>query len=226
MDGWHEEVGVLDKVSPSRDLWPDVLERSRVSSPSSRRPTRKVAILAVAAVVTATAAGLGISSLVGKAPAHMTKSTARPGPGAGRLSAGSITLGANPFGQDGKSVTLSQLASDSTYAIPLPNSPLANSGNVGSAWENASTHAAVVYYPSSGIELWYGGTGVDLNSAPASEIKTIGSVQGLVVPAGTMTQFAEVDLPLPGNHLVTLYSSGPVSDLVSVATSISSVASG
>jgi hypothetical protein len=90
-------------------------------------------------------------------------------------------------------------------------------------WENTATGEVVVYYPSAGIELNYGGTGVDYTGVPASQIQMINDIRAIVVPGqGTDSSLAEVMLPLPSGHLVTLLSNGPVSDLVSVAKTMQS----
>jgi hypothetical protein len=139
----------------------------------------------------------------------------------GNLRPGITTLGVDPFGEgeSSKLVTLQQFVADKAaqgYDVPLPDSPLANSTNVGSVWES-STGGAVVWYPSSGIELTYGVSGVDYTGFPADQIETIDGVGALVFPAGGPYIFAAVLVPIPGGHLVTLLSNGPVSDLVSVA---------
>lgn len=179
--------------------------------------TRSARPLVIAAVglIAATALGFGVSTLF--------QGSGRQSPSAGRAEPGITTLGNdNPFGPTGKLLTLQQFVAervDEGYSVPLPDSPLANSGNVGNIWE-ATTGEVIVYYPSSGIELNYGGTGVDYTGFPADQIQTIDGVRAIVEPAGTDGPFATVMLPLPGGHLVSLYSKGPVSDLVGVAKTI------
>jgi hypothetical protein len=181
------------------------------------RPARPMVMVAIG-LIAAAALGFGVSTLV-QGSSHQPSEPAPVRPGA--LQPGITTLGNdNPFGADGKLVTLQQFVADNVnqgYSVPLPDSPLANSDNVGNVWE-ATTGEVIVYYPSSGIELNYGGTGVDYTGVPADQIQTINGVRAIVEPAGTEGfPFATVMLPLPSGHLVSLYSKGPVSDLVSVA---------
>lgn len=152
----------------------------------------------------------------------------RPGGvGMGRLGVDTTPLSNdNLFGADGKLVTLQQFVADKAkegYSVPLPNSPLANSDNVGNVWENTATGEVTIYYPSSGILLAYGGTGVVYTGIPADDIQTINGVRALVFPARSPdSYFASVLLPIPDGHLVALLSNnGPVSDLVSVAKTMS-----
>jgi hypothetical protein len=181
---------------------------------------RKLLLFAAAVAACAAAAiGLGVSTLF--------QSSSRQDSGPGPVSPGAIRIDTtplsnnNPFGDQGKLVTLQQFVADMAakgYNVPLPNSPLANSENVGNIWENTATGAVTIYYPSSGIQLEYGGTGVEYTGIPADEIQTISGVRALVFPAhGPDSYFASVLLPIPGGHLVGLLSSGPVSDLVEVA---------
>jgi hypothetical protein len=135
---------------------------------------------------------------------------------------GITKLGVNPFGSHSKLVTLEQFVADKAklgYDVPLPDSPLANRDNIGSIWENTFTGGAAAYFPSSGIELVYGGTGIDYTGIRASEIQMIGDVRAVVWPAGSgnYAEYAEVMLPIPEGHLVRLVGQRPVSDLVSVA---------
>jgi hypothetical protein len=169
-----------------------------------------VAALAMAVVAAGVWAGL---SLTGSA--HP-----RSGPVAPQV--GWSVLGVNPYGADGATVTLSQLRADIPDAFPLPDSPLANSENMGDIWEDTATHAFAIYYPSSGIELFHGGTGVDFTGFPASNILSIGGIKSLVIPAGTLgdNKFTQISVPLPGGHLVTVVGAGSVADLTSVAASI------
>jgi hypothetical protein len=216
---WREELRVLDSVAPTRDLWADALARAgspHRTSPSSRR--RLMVAMAIVGLLAAAATGFGISVLV-------QGSGGRPRSGPQGVSPFITTLGVDPFGEGetSKLVTLQQFVADKAadgYDVPLPNSPLANSTNVGSVWES-STGGAVVWYPSSGIEVTYGGTGVDYTGVPTDEIQTINGIRAIVRPPGKSDSYssdlAEVMLPLPSGHLVMLLSKGPVSELVSVA---------
>lgn len=199
---------------------PDEETRRRIHARATRRgPTRPVKPVVIAAIglLAVAALGIGVSTLL----RGSSRQRFAPAPGnPGAVGPGITTLGNdNPFGADGKLVTLRQFVSDKVkegYSVPVPNSPLANSDNVGNVWESP-TGDVIAYYPSSGIELNYGGVGVDYSGIPPDQIQTINGVRAIVVPAGAGSYFAEVMLPLPSGHLVTLLSEGPVSDLVSVA---------
>jgi hypothetical protein len=205
-------------------------ERRRLSWPSARSSRLRLAVVAVG-LIAAAAVGFGLSSLVQGSGRQRSGPAGNQGfgpnvGGPGALRPGITTLGNdNPFGDAGKLVTLQQFVADMAnrgYNVPLPDSPLANSNNVGNVWENTDGEV-IVYYPSSGIELNYGGTGVDYTGVPADEIQEINGVRAIVVPKqGPDSYFTEVMLPLPSGHLVTLLSNGPVSDLVSVAKTMQS----
>jgi hypothetical protein len=182
-----------------------------------RPRTRLILVAATAVLVAGVAAAISVFVFSDAS----TKRGGSPNPAAVRPA--QLTLGVNPFGASGKVVTLQQLVADKAsdgWNVPLPDSPLANSNNVGSVWENTFTGGSAVYYPSSGIELWYGGTGIDTTGLPTNAVQTIDGVEVLVFPAGVVDKYAEVSAPLPGNHAVTLYSLGPISDLITVAQSI------
>jgi hypothetical protein len=170
------------------------------------------------------AAALAIAVLIAGVWATLTftgNGHSRSGPGAVKF--GPDTLGVNPYGTDGAMVSLDQLTADISYAFPLPDSPLANSGNLGAIWEDTASHAFAIYYPSSGIQLSYGGTGVDFTGVPESWIVSIGGIKSLVIPAGTFgteDKYTQVSVPLPGSHLVTVAGAGSVADETSVAASI------
>ncbi|HJU35865.1 MAG TPA: hypothetical protein VJ716_00410 [Gaiellaceae bacterium] len=185
-------------------------------------PRRKLLLIAAAVAACAAAAiGFGVSTLF-QGSSHRGSGPVPARPDLGRPGITSLGNG-NPFGADGKLVTLQQFVADMAkrgYNVPLPDSPLANSNNVGNVWE-APSGAAIAYYPSSGIELTYGGTGIDYVGVPGDEIQEINGVRAIVESAGTQGfTFATVMLPLPSGHLVTLLSKGPVSDLVSVAKTL------
>lgn len=202
-----------------------IADAVRATQGTGTRSLARRKLLLVAAAVAACAAaavGFGVSTLFQDSshsgsggPVPLRPGDVRPG---------ITSLGNdNPFGAEGKLVTLRQFVADMAkrgYNVPLPDSPLANSNNVGNVWE-ATSGAAIAYYPSSGVELTYGGTGVDYSGVPADEIQEINGVRAVVVAARTEGYtFATVMLPLPSGHLVTLLSNGPVSDLVSVAKTL------
>lgn len=224
MDGWHDEVRVLDDVSPSRDIWTEAVARSRrVSGSRPYLSGKVVGAIALTIGVVATSLGLGLG-LTGNGHRQAVRkpSTSRASStgGLGAVTQGPGALGVEPDGMNGQAVSVSQLVAEMPYQISLPNSSLANSSNAGTAWIDPATGAAAIWYPSSGIEIIYGGTGVDFSGFPTSEIQSIGGIQSLVIPAGVEGKFARVLVPLPGKHAVTLLSSGPVSDLTSVAATL------
>lgn len=199
-------------------------ERRRLSLPGMPPLRPRFALVAIG-LVAAAVVGFGVSTVFqgsGRpASGRPGSGPALGGPGALRIDTTPLSNN-NPFGADGKLVTLQQFVADMAargYNVPLPHSPLANSDNVGNVWENTATGAVTVYYPSSGIQLDYGGTGVEYSGIPENDIQTINGVRALVFPAHSPdSYFASVALPIPGGHLVSLLSNnGPVSDLVSVA---------
>jgi len=231
MEGWHEEVRVLDEKSPTTDIWADAVARSSGRSVSRLHLTRRHAgaiVMSSAIVAAGLAVGLGLignghsrtSSTQGLGGSGKVKGS---GPGAPQVGG---VLGVNPYGADGRTVTLSKLVADTSYSLPLPNSPSANSSNVGNVWEDGATHAGTIYYPSSGIQVSYGGTGVDFTGSPDSDIQVIGGIKSLVIPADGMDKLTRVLVPLPGGHLVTLDGAGSVNELKAVAASIVSNSSG
>lgn len=213
-------------------------ERRRFSLPTIPPLRLRFVVPVAAAVGVAAVCAVVFSGAVGGSRAHRPNSrvwssyfnaqNGRPGSvGMGRLGFDTTPLSNDdPFGADGKLVTLEQFVADKAkegYNVPLPNSPLANSDNVGNVWENTATGEVTIYYPSSGILLAYGGTGVDYTGIPAEDIQTINGVRALVFPARSPdSYFASVSLPIPKGHLVALLSNnGPTSDLVSVAKTMS-----
>jgi hypothetical protein len=196
-----------------------IADAVRATQGTRTRSARPMVMVTVG-LIAAAALGFGVSTLV-QSSGHQASGPTRPvQPGAIRVDTTPLSNN-NPFGPDGKLVTLQQFVADMAakgYNVPLPNSPLANAENVGNIWENTATGAVTIYYPSSGIQLEYGGTGVEYTGIPADDIQTISGVRALVFPAHSPdSYFASVALPIPGGHLVDLLSDGPVSDLVSVA---------
>ena len=177
-------------------------------------------VMATIGLIAAAAVGFGVSTLFQGSGHQASGPTAPVQPGGIRIDTTPLSND-NPFGADGKLVTLHQFVADKVdqgYSVPLPDSPLANSDNVGNVWENTATGAVTIFYPSSGIQLDYGGTGVDYSGVPPDQIQTINGIRAIVRPAGSPeSYFAEVMLPLPSGHLVVLLGNGSVSDLVSVA---------
>lgn len=178
-------------------------------TPSTRRG-KLLGIAVAAAIASAIGAFVALGTSHGKNPSQSVS--------AGKTQGGfqDLTLGVNPF-PAGKSVTPDQLAAD-LPALQLPNSPAASSSNMAGAWEDsANPGGAAIYYSGSGIEVLYGPAGSGWSGIPAADLQTIGGVQAIAVPAGTFSKYTEVMVPLPGDHMLTLLSTGPVSDLTAVA---------
>jgi len=129
--------------------------------------------------------------------------------------------GSNPYGSDGRQITIDQLRTDAPY-IPLPNSDLANDDNVGSVWVegDASDPDAQVYYPASGIEFqWhFGQTGSQegpvVNGIRASLYWWYGATRH---EGKHLLPLWRLDLRVLPDEMVTLTGRVPTSDLISVA---------
>ncbi|MDX6480501.1 MAG: hypothetical protein QOG85_1011 [Gaiellaceae bacterium] len=128
--------------------------------------------------------------------------------------------GANPYGSDGKSVTLSEASAD-VPGIPLPNSPLANASNVGTVWEN-STGSIAAYYPSSGIEWMVLRGSIDMSPGPPAP-QIINGFPALVLPGVADTKTPRpsvVEIDLGNNRMAELVGFTAVENLVDVAHSL------
>lgn len=188
-----------------------------------RRP--RVGLVALVAVLAAIGVGFGLNQTLGGSAHHKLVTGRTPGGshshGLGAVS-GYDFAGSNPFGDQGTSVTISQLAADAP-AVPLPNSPLANSQSVGSVWET-QTGSAAVFYPSSHIELMVvRRTGpLDTTGLPSNAVQTIGGYTAIVasgIPDATPPVNAQILVALPANK--TLELTGPsLDDLLSVARTL------
>jgi len=186
--------------------------------PATSRFTRpRLAAFAVAAVAVFVGAGFGVHALL-SARQPPTAST-HPGPSAPDLTP-EPPSGANPFGQSGKAITLDELKAAKSHPIAIPDSPLANSSNVGSVWLNTLSGAAAAYWPSSGIEIFWGGTGVDYSGSPPEDIQTINGVKVILQPATGDYPTSDLLFPEPDGHLVDLATNGSIDDLIAVAQTL------
>jgi hypothetical protein len=159
-------------------------------------------------------AGFGVRALV-HTPQPPTAST-QQGPAGPH--APQVDFGADPFGQAGKTTTFDQLKAAKSYPIAIPDSPLANSTNVGSVWLNTLTGGAAAYWPSSGIQIIWGGTGVDYSGA--EDIQSINGVKAILQPPTGGYQTSFLLFPEPNGHLVELATNGSIDDLIGVAQTL------
>ena len=193
------------------------LPRLRVAV--NRHVAAIVCVTVVAGAIVGAVTLSGRSSPSAAGPTHTV--TNRQPKGLGALSFYNFA-GSNPFGAEGTSVTLTQLAEDAP-AVPLPNSPLANSGNAGSVWETSGGSAAV-YYPSSAIELMVvNRTGpLDNTSYPSKDVQTIDGYSAHVapgIPEAKPPVPAQLIIAIPGGKALEL--TGPdLADLIDVAKTL------
>ena len=192
-------------VAPDEADWKDVLRRAGGRLSARRLPQRRFAfalaatlVLAasVIGVLTARETGSGSTRATGGrclvasacGPTGPTGPTGSVGP-TGPTGDIHSPVGSNPWGQYGRSVTLDELRAEAPY-ISLPSSELANDGNVGTVW--IRDHAtdpespvgwfeAAVYYPTSGIELFWGEEPADFSDGALANGAAFPTVDG--VPA-------------------------------------------
>jgi hypothetical protein len=216
--------------------WMDVLRRAG-ERPVVRRFSRRRLAFALAAVVVLVGGSLAAAFFVdrsGSAP------TGPLGPGKPGDLTSSPPDGSNPWGQWGRQITIDELRAEAPY-IPLPNSELANDGNVGTVWVWDHTSdptlpeghvAAAVFYPGSGIELLWTGSGLDYTGLRPGEEQTIDGVQAIILagdqsvgPTGaTGYNFPAVsvlNLPVGPNHVLQMDGTVPGSELIDVARTLS-----
>ena len=216
-----------DAIQLLRDHWSDVPKANHdtvdrayayaVRSTGARRSSRRrLTAFAAAGVAALVGAGFGVHALL-HAPQPPRASTQQR-PGAVRLR--EIKFGVDPFGQSGETITLDQLQGAASHPIAIPDSPLANSGNVGNVWINTVTGGAAAYWPSSGIEIFWGGTGVDYSGFSAEDIQTINGVKVILQPATGDYPTSELLFPEPDGHLVELATNGSIDDLIAVAETL------
>lgn len=219
-------------LGPDEADWNDVVRRaqsSRHKAGDGRWTKRGRLSLAIATGI-ALALGTAVASF------ELSSSSSQKAGGGARGDAARLwtNFGGNAFGSDGQQISYGELVAQDP-SIPLPDSPLANSQNVGAIWvvpekvlrdeglpqATGSGLAAAVYYPSSGIELlWIPGP---LPYASPDLTQTLDGVQALVLPRVGETNVAQVSLRV-GGHRLTLEGFTPTvtaSDLVSVAQTLS-----
>ena len=213
-------------AAPDDADWTDVLKRAGERLPA--RPfSRRRLVLALAAVVVIAAALAGVFVGLGERPTGPT------GPSAVVVGPPPSPAGNNPFGPDGRQITIAQLRNEAPY-IPLPDSDLANDDNAGTVWvrDYASDSNvperytwAAVYYPDSGIELRWGRGTYECTYGPV--------VDGVhaCVQSGHDTTGAQgasalsmLVLPLLPDAVATLEGKVPESDLINVAETLSTKA--
>jgi hypothetical protein len=217
-DHWSE-VPQADEDTVERAYAYAVRSRSGrgrfVSNRTSTRP-RLAAVLVVASLAGLAAAGFGVNALL--QPSQHSHASTQKGPGAPRV--GPPVFGANPFGEAGATITLDELKAAKSSPIAIPDSPLANSSNVGGVWLNTESGAAAAYWPSSGIEIAWGGTGVDYTGFPAEDIQTINGVRVILRHGAGANPWSSLIFPEPNGHVLELWTRGSIDDLISVAQTL------
>ena len=216
-------------VAPEDSDWADVLRRVG----GARRVPRRRLVLALAACVAVAVPALVLGLRAG---------AGSQGPAPQRLGGleGRVPDGSNLWGQYGRQISIDELRAEAPY-IPLPDSPLANDANVGTVWvwdhtsdpRVAVDHvAAVVYYPASGIELLWTGSGLDYTGLRPGQEQTIDGVRAIVLagdqtvgPTGaTGYKFPAVsvlNLPVGPDHVLQMDGTVPGSELIEVAHTLS-----
>jgi hypothetical protein len=188
----------------------------RALIPTARFARPRLAALAVAGAAVLAGAVVGVNALL---PASQPPSGSIPSsPGGVRVP--QTDFGVDPFGESGETITLDQLHAAASHPIAIPNSPLANARNVGNVWLNTGSGAAAAYWPSSGIEIFWGGTGVDYSGIPAEDIQTINGVKVILRPPMGDYPTSSLLFPEPDGHLVELATNGSIDDLVGVAQTL------
>ncbi len=165
--------------------WEDV--RRRAGRRLWARPSRRQLTLALAAVVVVAASATGVLATRGARPG-VTGPIGPSGPVGGGSAVYSIPHdGSNPWGQNGRQITIEELRAVAPY-LPLPSSDLANDSNVGTVWVldrwfdspvPEDLFGAAVYYPASGIELVWSLGGLDYNEFPS---QLIDGVRASLIP--------------------------------------------
>jgi hypothetical protein len=210
----------LDRLRDDIERLPGHPDRRR-----SRRGRRR-GMLAVATATTTVLIGLG-AAFVAENGWHADETSAprsRPvstQPLLGALQERHLPLGANPFGRDGKAVTLRQVIADTPYPIPLPHSPAANPSSVTKAWEDTSDHSVALYFSDSRIEMLVSTMGgLDPTGSPTQRINGATAVVLPGTPNQNPPSPSRVMLMMNG-HLVTLFATLPANKLVAVARTLS-----
>ena len=232
-------------AAPDEADWNDVLRRAGHEVPWQRASPRRLAV-ALAAVVAVAASIAGVSVwLASRAPAPITGATGGAlGPtgavgatgSVGATGAVGVTGAVGPTGPQGPTgaegstgakgatrseyghkITLDEVRAKVPY-IPLPNSDLANDGNVVSVWED---EWFTIRYPGSIRLAWLpsGNVGCSIYSAPAPQ--TIDGVMTIVDDGISVPGWQSLCIPVGPQGFVVLSGHVPVSTLVEIARTFS-----
>jgi hypothetical protein len=203
--------------------WGDVLRKAGMATRDL--PRRKLVLALAAAVVVA---GSTVGVLVAVGTGHSPTRPAATGP-TGLWDW--TDFGSSPwFAQE--QTTIEALRAG-VPQIPLPNSPSANDGNVGTVWVSGDTAsgqvAAAIYYPDAKIELLWTRTGLDYTGFPPAEQPMIDGVHAILLdrwysptsPNGAPdSRLSTLQLPVAPDHVLTLEGFVPATELVSVAETL------
>jgi hypothetical protein len=219
-------------VSPDDGDWNEVIRKAGGARRIPRRRLVLALALAVCVVIAVPAVVLGLRSNGGS---HSSGGGGPAGPATVRVPDGS-----NLWGQYGRQISIDDLRAEAPY-VPLPDSPLANDSNVGTVWVWDHTSdprtpvdhvAAVVYYPASGIELLWTGTGFDYSGFPSRMIDGVRasllprdwSAKGPTGATGTAANGPSVSslrLPVGADETLTLDGVVAENELIDVARTLS-----
>ena len=216
-DHWNE-VPEADQETVQQTYAYAVRRKSRGGRFASKRTATRprLAAVLVASLAVLAAAGFGVTALL--QPSQHSPASTQKGPGAPHI--GPPVFGANPFGRAGAAITLDELKAAKSYPIAIPDSPLANSSNVGGVWLNTESGAAAAYWPSSGIEVDWGGIGVDYTGFTAEDIQTINGVRVILRHGAGANPWSSLIFPEPNGHALTLWTFGSINDLIAVAQTL------
>jgi hypothetical protein len=231
--------------------WDDV--RRRAEGRLSVSVPRRRLVLALAAVVVVAASVTGVLVTRGTRPGATDAGGCSsaliwscPGPSGpsgqpGAVGPGRVPDGSNLWGQHGRQISIADLHAEAPY-IPLPSSDLANDSSVGTVWVWDHTSdsqvpvghvAAVVWYPGSGIELLWTGSGLDYSGLEPGQEQTIDGVRAMVLardqtvgptgasgPHGALA-LSVLNLPVGPDHVLELDGIVPERELIDVARTLS-----
>ena len=198
---------------PNEADWNDVLHRAGRPVPAARFTRRRLALAIAAVVVVGSLAG---GALWLSAPQHgVTLGTRGANGGNETHGGGPIGHVGAPAGDWGIPLTIEQLRSRAPY-IPLPNSQLANDGNVKSVRFDTQDAVAEVDY-SSGITLTWEEEVYLGNPTVDSAGPVIDGVPSLVPKHGPSLLWLQV---LP-NTALSLRGPGSEDDLIDAAKTLS-----
>jgi len=136
--------------------------------------------------------------------------------------------GSNPYGGFGRQLTIDELRAEAPY-VPLPNSDLANDGNVGTIWVagQAQINDVSIHYRSQISYGWVRGATVLGYSPDGYGVQTINGVSAVLVkPDGGQEMFRsglheDQLLDMAAGPTAYIEIDGPAGELVDVARTLS-----